>query len=113
MEMVLPMEQAQAIGYSKDSEYAYLNGRRIRKPKVLMESLQPTTVQSALKDPNLFNAMDTKHQALKRNNTWILVNLPPTRTPIDCKWVCRIKEIQMAPFLHKIKISGQGLPPTS
>lgn len=30
-------------------------------------------------------------EALNRNNTWVLVDLPPGRKPIGCKWIYKIK----------------------
>lgn len=35
--------------------------------------------------------MDKELEALNRNNTWILVDKPPDKTPIGCKWVYKIK----------------------
>ena len=33
-----------------------------------------------------------EYDALLRNGTWTLVDLPPSRKAIGCKWVFRIKE---------------------
>ena len=41
-------------------------------------------------------ATDDEMQSLIGNNTWVLVDLPPTRKPIGCKWI----------FYKKIKIDG-------
>ena len=35
--------------------------------------------------------MDDEYSALMRNNTWQLVELPPSRVPIGSKWVFRTK----------------------
>ena len=35
--------------------------------------------------------MDKEIQALEQNHTWELTTLPPSKTPIGCKWVYRIK----------------------
>ena len=35
--------------------------------------------------------MKAEIDALERNQTWKLVDLPPGKTPIGCKWVYRIK----------------------
>ena len=36
--------------------------------------------------------MESEYDALIRNGTWSLVDLPPTKTAIGCKWVFRVKE---------------------
>ena len=41
-------------------------------------------------------ATDDEMQSLIGNNTWVLVDLPPTRKPIGCKWI----------FYKKMKIDG-------
>ena len=35
--------------------------------------------------------MPAEIDALQRNHTWDLVDLPPNKTPISCKWVYHIK----------------------
>jgi histone deacetylase 1/2 len=62
------------------------------KPKVFLASIEPTTVKSALADPNWLQAMQAEYKALMDNNTWSLVPLPPHRKAIGCKWIFRVKE---------------------
>jgi hypothetical protein len=52
---------------------------------------EPSTYTQALQDPNWLQAMKTELQALKNTNTWTIVDLPPHKTPIGCKWVYKIK----------------------
>ena len=35
--------------------------------------------------------MDVEIAVLEANNTWTVTILPPTKHPIGCKWVYRIK----------------------
>ena len=35
--------------------------------------------------------MDKEIEALEINDTWALTPLPPSKTPIGCKWVYRFK----------------------
>ena len=35
----------------------------------------------------LRDAMQVEYDALMKNNTWKLVELPPNKKPIGCKWV--------------------------
>nr|KYP64927.1 Retrovirus-related Pol polyprotein from transposon TNT 1-94 [Cajanus cajan] len=67
----------------------------IHKPKypsVLLAQSEPKNVKQALKDPKWLEAMKKEYSALLKNNTWTLVQLPPDRNAIGCKWVFRIKE---------------------
>lgn len=45
----------------------------------------PYTFNQVVKDPNWFEAMQTKIKALESNDTWDLVPLPPNQHIIDCK----------------------------
>lgn len=36
-------------------------------------------------------AMGTKHQSLIKNKTWDLLDLPPGKKPIGCKWMYKLK----------------------
>lgn len=64
----------------------------IFKPRVLTATREPTSVRAALSSPEWREAMSTEYKALLANHTWDLVDLPPGRRPIDCKWVFRIKQ---------------------
>ncbi|XP_076940390.1 uncharacterized protein LOC143609543 [Bidens hawaiensis] len=56
----------------------------------ISSSLEPTTHNQALKDPEWQKAMDNEFNALLKNATWELV--PPSQhKPIGCKWIFRIK----------------------
>ena len=61
-------------------------------PSLLCVHTEPKSVKQALQDSKWFSAMTDEFQALKRNNTWTLVPLPPHRNAIGCKWVYRFKE---------------------
>uniref|UniRef100_A0A803Q2E8 Reverse transcriptase Ty1/copia-type domain-containing protein n=1 Tax=Cannabis sativa TaxID=3483 RepID=A0A803Q2E8_CANSA len=63
----------------------------IRKPKALLAHCEPRSNKAALQMPQWNGAITHEFKALIRNNTWILVRLPPNRKPIGCKWILRIK----------------------
>lgn len=47
--------------------------------------------------------------ALRRNNTWSLVPLPPNRKAIGCKWVFKVKENPDGTVhKHKAKLVEKG-----
>lgn len=51
----------------------------------------PQNVQDALKDPKWKKAMCEEMNALKKNDTWELVELPDGKKPVGCKWVFTVK----------------------
>ncbi|GJV31700.1 putative RNA-directed DNA polymerase [Tanacetum coccineum] len=57
----------------------------------LNKSIEPKTYQEAILDDNWINAMNNEMEALNKNHTWIITNLPSNRKPIGCKWVYKIK----------------------
>ncbi|KAJ4812357.1 Retroelement pol polyprotein-like [Rhynchospora pubera] len=52
---------------------------------------EPRHFGEAMKDKHWRDAMQTEIDALERNGTWTIEDLPPTKTAIGCKWVYRIK----------------------
>ncbi|RVW74496.1 Retrovirus-related Pol polyprotein from transposon RE1 [Vitis vinifera] len=51
----------------------------------------PTSFEEAMKDPRWVQAMKEEMEALLKNKTWILVNLPKGQKTVGCKWVFSIK----------------------
>nr|GEY96145.1 putative reverse transcriptase, RNA-dependent DNA polymerase, Gag-polypeptide of LTR copia-type [Tanacetum cinerariifolium] len=41
--------------------------------------------------PSKINAMNNEMEALNKNRTWIITDLPSNRKPIGCKWIYKIK----------------------
>nr|XP_016499744.1 PREDICTED: uncharacterized protein LOC107818273 [Nicotiana tabacum] len=53
--------------------------------------LEPSSYAKACKDPLWVNLMKAKIAVLEENQTWTIVDFPQGKTPIDCKWVFKIK----------------------
>jgi Reverse transcriptase (RNA-dependent DNA polymerase) len=51
----------------------------------------PTKLEEAMTDPNWRNAMNIEMNALQKNNTWEVTNLPNGKRVVGCKWVYTIK----------------------
>ena len=51
----------------------------------------PETWSEALRDPKWQQAMNLEMEALEKNRTWELVQLPDGKEPVGCRWVYTIK----------------------
>ena len=56
-----------------------------------IESDEPSIVQEALQSKSWKYAMDSEYQLVMKNNTWQLIDLPPGKKPIGCRWIFKIK----------------------
>lgn len=52
---------------------------------------EPKNLLQASKDPQWCEAMEAELKALEETKTWTLINLPPGKDAIHCKWVYMIK----------------------
>ncbi|GJT85172.1 putative transcription factor interactor and regulator CCHC(Zn) family protein, partial [Tanacetum coccineum] len=57
----------------------------------LTKSKEPKDFFEASQDPKWIEAMNLEMEALNRNGTWVLTELPENRKPIGCKWIFKIK----------------------
>jgi hypothetical protein len=51
----------------------------------------PNNVQEALADPRWNDAMNEEMKSLMENKTWELVECPPGKKPVGCRWVYTVK----------------------
>lgn len=52
---------------------------------------EPKCVTEAIKDPAWCDAMLVELNALERNNTWQIVQLPAGQSVVTCKWLFKLK----------------------
>jgi Reverse transcriptase (RNA-dependent DNA polymerase) len=66
--------------------------RRVKGFAANLSAVQvPERVDEAIKDPKWSNAMKQEMEALEKNGTWELVELPKGKKTVGCKWVFSLK----------------------
>ncbi|GJZ71494.1 putative RNA-directed DNA polymerase [Tanacetum coccineum] len=81
------------VKYSIDKtvNYSHLSKDNFVFAISLNKIIEPKTYLEAANDHRWIEAMNLEMEALNRNNTWILTELPSGRKPIGYKWVFKIK----------------------
>ncbi|GKB95840.1 ribonuclease H-like domain-containing protein [Tanacetum coccineum] len=78
-------------GLEKYVCYNKLSKRNMCFSTTLNKTTEPKTFQEAAQNPKWIEAMNLEMESLFRNNTYVLVDLPPGRKAIGCKWLWKIK----------------------
>ncbi|GKC41567.1 ribonuclease H-like domain-containing protein [Tanacetum coccineum] len=73
------------VNYSKLSKENYCFASNLNK------TFEPKTFREACNNKEWVNAMNNEIEALNRNETWEITELPPGRKPIGCKWIYKAK----------------------
>ncbi|KAJ0920331.1 putative RNA-directed DNA polymerase [Helianthus annuus] len=79
--------------YSLDKvvNYSCLSSENLCFIASLNKVVEPSCYEEAASDPRWVEAMNKEMEALFRNNTWVLTELPQNRKAIGCKWDFRVK----------------------
>ncbi|KAF5799967.1 putative RNA-directed DNA polymerase [Helianthus annuus] len=79
--------------YSLDKvvNYSCLSSENLSFIASLNKIVEPSCYEEAASDPRWVEAMNKEMEALFRNNTWVITDLPQNRKAIGCKWVFRVK----------------------
>ncbi|XP_055826227.1 uncharacterized mitochondrial protein AtMg00820-like [Solanum dulcamara] len=56
-----------------------------------LSPLMPDARREASLDPRWVEAMQLQIASLEDNHTWSVVDLPPNKSPIGCKWIFKVK----------------------
>ncbi|XP_023772322.1 uncharacterized protein LOC111920980 [Lactuca sativa] len=78
-------------GVERSVNYSFLDSETKCFISNLNKTVEPKSYNEAFSDPNWIKAMNDEMEALHRNNTWEITDLPKNRKPIGCKWVYKIK----------------------
>ncbi|KAJ0880048.1 putative RNA-directed DNA polymerase [Helianthus annuus] len=78
-------------GIEKSVNYSSLSCDNLCFVSNLNKTCEPACFADAIKDPRWVDAMNKEMEALYRNGTWVLVELPKDRKAIGCKWIYKIK----------------------
>jgi len=71
--------------------YRKLSQKHTRYSLTLSINFEPRNYDEAERNPKWRKAIAKEIEALTRNNTWIVTDLPHNKKPIGCKWVYKIK----------------------
>ena len=74
-----------------------------------MVESDPQTYEDAAGDPRWQAAMKEEFNSLQKSNTWELVDLPPGRKLVQCKWVYKTKfAADGSPLKYKARLVSKG-----
>lgn len=97
-------------GYSNTNET--LNNMEISYSTEESNAADPKNPEEAFSGPNAAQwkkTMTEEIQSLEDNNTWTLVQLPPGKIPIGCRWVFKLKkDSEGKPTKFKARLVAQG-----
>ncbi|KAK1420482.1 hypothetical protein QVD17_22111 [Tagetes erecta] len=78
-------------GIEKVVNYSMLSDQAKSFISALDNSVVPSNYRQAALNPNWVDAMNKEMEALSRNGTWIITDLPPGRKAVGSKWLYKIK----------------------
>jgi hypothetical protein len=69
----------------------------------------PKFFRQAVTSPQWRDTMASKINALEANNTWTIIDFPPNKHPIGCKWIYKIKYKANGEIKHyKARLVAKG-----
>ena len=75
----------------------------------IYENHEPQTYKQAIKFPQWKQAIQDELIAMDLNNTWTIIQLPPNKKPITCKWLFKLKlNSDGTVAKHKARLVARG-----
>jgi len=78
-------------GIENHVSYSHLSQENFCFATKLNKISEPNSFHEASTNVHWVAAMNEEMEALNRNDTWYITDLPPNREPIGCKWVYKVK----------------------
>ena len=105
-----PMITRRKIGIFKPRLYHAMNVLSSSQTfQALLALKEPRGFKFATKHPEWLSAMDNEIQALKTNDTWVLVPRPPKHNVVGCRWIFKTKLRSDGSIeCHKARLVAQG-----
>lgn len=83
--------------------------KMVEEELLLMGIDEPVCFEQAVHEPKWKDATDKEIEAIKKNHTWVLTNLPMGHKAIDLKWVFKLKTDQHGEITkHKARLVAKG-----
>ena len=99
---VLPLPQVFSTLVSSTLSYDRVSTCHRAFAISLSVSKEPDSYAEAILDPRWQEVTQAEIDALKANNTWVMCPLPPSKVPIGCKWVYKVK-LKVEGFVERYK----------
>lgn len=99
-------------GYDEFADVMTVNSHKVQHVAYACHVIEPGSMDEAMSGDNAKEwraAADSEYESLLENETWKLVELPPDRKPIPCKWVFKVKigsEGQIERFKSRLVAKG-------
>nr|GEW86634.1 hypothetical protein [Tanacetum cinerariifolium] len=85
------LDEKVKYGIQRHVKYSHLSKENYCFSTNLNKTLEPSSYYEACTNKDWVSAMNTKMEALNRNDTWVITDLPLNKKPIGCKWIYKIK----------------------
>lgn len=79
------------LSLAKHVSYDHLSSRYQAYLSHMSATIEPKSYEEAIKDHKWVEAMQQEIAALEDNASWTVMELPPGKKAIGCRWVCKIK----------------------
>ena len=84
-------DNACAYSITNKLSYSHLSQAYNQMLKAYPVVCEPASFHEVVSDPTWVKAMELEIEDLESNKTWNIIDLPPGKKPIGCRWIYKIK----------------------